>query len=57
MFPLDHNDILPAQPVQVGLRHRASIDRFGRYPHRTAALGRTATPEELEFLKMPGSSF
>jgi len=39
------------------LRHKAIIDRFGRYPHRNAILGRTSTPEEIEFLKTPGSSF
>lgn len=33
------------------LRHQAIIERFGRYPHRNAALGRPSTPEELEFLK------
>jgi uncharacterized protein (DUF924 family) len=38
-------------------RHKAIIDRFGRYPHRNALLGRTSTTEELEFLKQPGSSF
>jgi uncharacterized protein (DUF924 family) len=31
--------------------HREIIERFGRYPHRNKALGRTSTPEELEFLK------
>jgi len=39
------------------LKHRAIVDRFGRYPHRNAILGRTSTAEELEFLKQPGSSF
>lgn len=39
------------------LRHRAIIERFGRYPHRNAILGRTSTAEEIEFLKTPGSSF
>lgn len=39
------------------LRHRSVIARFGRFPHRNAILGRTSTPEELEFLKQPGSSF
>jgi uncharacterized protein (DUF924 family) len=39
------------------LRHKDIIDRFGRYPHRNAILGRTSTPEEMDFLKMPGSSF
>ena len=38
-------------------RHRAIIDRFGRYPHRNAILGRASTDEEIEFLKEPGSSF
>ena len=39
------------------LRHKAIIDRFGRYPHRNAILGRDSTDEELEFLRQPGSSF
>lgn len=39
------------------LKHKAIIDRFGRYPHRNAILGRTSTAAELEFLKLPGSSF
>lgn len=38
-------------------RHKAIIDRFGRYPHRNAILGRRSTPEELAFLSKPGSSF
>lgn len=38
-------------------RHKAIVDCFGRYPHRNAILGRESTPEELEFLKQPGSSF
>jgi len=39
------------------LRHKAIIDRFGRYPHRNAILGRASTPEEIEFLQQPGSGF
>jgi uncharacterized protein (DUF924 family) len=39
------------------LAHRDIIRRFGRFPHRNAILGRASTPEELEFLKGPGSSF
>jgi uncharacterized protein (DUF924 family) len=39
------------------LRHQAIVERFGRYPHRNAILGRVSTPEEVEFLKQPGSSF
>ena len=39
------------------LKHKAIIDRFGRYPHRNEILGRESTPEEIEFLKKPGSGF
>ena len=39
------------------LKHKVIIDRFGRYPHRNEILGRDSTPEEIEFLKQPGSSF
>jgi uncharacterized protein (DUF924 family) len=38
-------------------RHAAIIRRFGRYPHRNAILGRASTPEEIAFLRGPGSSF
>lgn len=39
------------------VKHREIIERFGRFPHRNAALGRVSTPEEVEFLKQPGSGF
>ena len=39
------------------LRHKAITDRFGRYPHRNAILGRTSRAEELAFLNEAGSSF
>ncbi len=39
------------------MRHKAIIDRFGRYPHRNAALNRESTAEEIAFLKEPDSSF
>ena len=39
------------------LKHKAIIDRFGRYPHRNPILGRLSTAEETEFLTLPGSSF
>ena len=39
------------------IRHRDIVARFGRFPHRNAALGRASTPEEIEFLKQPGSGF
>lgn len=38
-------------------RHYEIIQRFGRYPHRNEVLNRISTPEEVEFLKQPGSSF
>ena len=37
--------------------HRDIVERFGRFPHRNKVLGRASTPEEIEFLKQPGSSF
>ena len=37
--------------------HKAIINRFGRFPHRNAVLGRTSTPEEIAFLREPGSAF
>lgn len=38
-------------------KHKAIIERFGRYPHRNAILGRESTAAELEFLAGPDSSF
>ncbi len=38
-------------------KHLRIIRRFGRFPHRNAALGRESTPEETEFLRQPGSGF
>jgi uncharacterized protein (DUF924 family) len=38
-------------------RHRAVIERFGRFPHRNAILGRQSTAEEIAFLQLPGSGF
>lgn len=42
---------LLADGVEQGAKYRALIRRFGRFPHRNAALGRRSTPEELEFLE------
>ncbi len=39
------------------LKHKAIIDKFGRYPHRNEILGRISTEQELEFLNQPNSSF
>ena len=43
--------------LDIERKHKAIIERFGRYPHRNTILGRISTPQELEFLKEPGSSF
>ena len=54
-------ELIPMQPQQAvalftqlgnqdnlnfALRHKTTIDRFGRYPHRNAILGRTSSAEE-----------
>lgn len=46
-----------AETYDFELRHKAIVDRFGRYPHRNAILNRTSSAEELEFLQQPNSSF
>lgn len=43
--------------LEYAVRHHAVVARFGRFPHRNAILGRESTPEEIEYLKTPGSSF
>jgi len=43
--------------LEFELKHKAIIDRFGRYPHRNAILGRESSAEELDFLKQSDSSF
>ena len=52
-----YREFAPPENYDFELRHKAIVDRFGRYPHRNAVLGRDSTPEELEFLRQPGSSF
>ena len=67
-LPFEHSESLEDQELSMRLfqgnenlewarKHREIIRRFGRFPHRNAALGRQSTPEEIEFLKQPGSSF
>jgi len=41
---------LEAETVRYAVVHRDIIERFGRFPHRNAALGRDTTPEEQAFL-------
>ncbi len=50
-------DRAPKDNHDFELRHKAIVDRFGRYPHRNELLGRSSTPEELAFLTQPGSRF
>lgn len=70
-LPFEHSEDIDLQRKAVDLfrerttpeaaewadKHLAIIQRFGRFPHRNALLGRATTPEEAEFLKTPGSSF
>jgi uncharacterized protein (DUF924 family) len=71
LMPLMHSEDLAVQDAALPLferfsdsrtadfarRHRAVIARFGRFPHRNAALGRVSNAEELAFLQTPGSGF
>ena len=43
--------------TQYALAHQSIIDRFGRFPHRNAVLGRTSTTEEIALLQEPMGSF
>lgn len=57
LFEQLRDDPDSASCIDYAIRHMKVIERFGRFPHRNAILGRTSTPEEKEFLKQPGSSF
>ncbi|MFH7025059.1 MAG: DUF924 family protein [Heteroscytonema crispum UTEX LB 1556] len=46
-----------AGAIEYAIRHLEVIERFRRFPDRNAILGRASTPEEIEFLLHPGSSF
>lgn len=70
-MPLQHSEDRQDQELSIELNaalgngevlkfaqaHKDIIDRFGRFPHRNAILGRESTSEELVFLAQPGSSF
>lgn len=47
----------PDGSIAYAWAHRAVIRRFGRFPHRNAALGRATTPAEAEYLAQPGAGF
>jgi len=71
LMPLMHSEDLAVQEAALPLfqrhcdprtadfarRHRDVIARFGRFPHRNAALGRVSSAEERAFLLTPGSGF
>jgi uncharacterized protein (DUF924 family) len=50
-------DALGARTIDYAHRHRDVIRRFGRFPHRNAALGRISTEEEEAYLAEPGAGF
>ena len=53
---LYRNNGLPGN-LDFEIKHQQIIERFGRYPHRNAILGRPSTEEEIQFLQRPGSGF
>jgi uncharacterized protein (DUF924 family) len=46
-----------ADTLRFAEKHRSIIERFGRFPHRNALLGRTGSPEEAEWLRLSGKTF
>lgn len=54
-FP-DHQDFLTGFS-EAAEEHRAIIERFGRYPHRNASLGRPSTEEEAAYLAASNKRF
>ena len=70
-LPFEHSENLADQDRSIELieplgnaewtryarEHRDVIARFGRFPHRNAALGRENTPEEETYLAQPGAGF
>ncbi|MGE0222165.1 MAG: DUF924 family protein [Acetobacteraceae bacterium] len=51
------HDELGGDTLDYAHRHRDVIRRFGRFPHRNAALGRDNTAEEIAYLAEPGAGF
>lgn len=70
-LPLEHSEDLADQNECVRLfeemgyndftdyavAHRDVIEKFGRFPHRNAALGRTSTKDEEDYLSRPGAGW
>lgn len=57
LFATLEDDPQSQSAINYAQRHYDVIQRFGRFPHRNAILGRTNTPEEEAFLQTRGSSF
>ena len=51
----DHSDLISIKKFWKD--HTSAIKKFHRYPHRNIVLGRKSTPEEIEFLNLPNSSW
>jgi len=71
-LPLEHSEVIDNQRrclrlfaertskplyLDYAAKHLVIVERFGRFPHRNAILGRETTAEEAQFLAMPGSGF
>ena len=70
-LPFEHSEAAEDQETSIRLfgtlsdpsmlewaeKHKVIIDRFGRYPHRNAVLGRPSTDAELAYLEEEDSSF
>jgi uncharacterized protein (DUF924 family) len=54
---LAHDEPSEADAVEWAQKHLDVIQRFGRFPHRNAALGRISTAQEVGYLAQPGSGF
>jgi uncharacterized protein (DUF924 family) len=57
LFKLLTTDPNSVTAIESAVQHMQIIQRFGRFPHRNAILGRPSNPEEKDFLKGSGSSF
>ena len=51
----DHSDLISIKKFWKD--HTLAIKKFHRYPHRNKVLERKSTPEEIEFLSQPNSSW
>jgi uncharacterized protein (DUF924 family) len=54
LFEKHRDETGDAEPLKWAIVHLQLIERFGRFPHRNAALGRETTPEEQAYLDADG---